>query len=175
MLYVGGWEWVGFGWWEVKSTYKWMSPLWCEGGSRQSEPSRDTLPLPYCSACVHDIFLPWGPTINSCLLLSSTWTALDKTCSVGRQPSFQVSQGLTALTFWVLVHFLFIFGAILVYGVQLTLIRFSKEEYNAPEEEKDPEKRARIIDKRMLLLFSSLYLLFNILYWPVCLFGQKLT
>ena len=86
-----------------------------------------------------------------------------------------MSQGLTALTFWVLVHFLFIFGAIVVYGVQLTLIRFSKEEYNATEEEKDPEKRARIIDKRMLLLFSSLYLLFNILYWPVCLFGQKLT
>ena len=87
--------------------------------------------------------------------------------------SFQVSQGLTALTFWVLVHFLFIFGAIIVYGVQLTLIRFSKEKYNQPEEEKDPEKRARIIDKRMLLLFFSLYLLFNILYWPVCLFGQR--
>ena len=81
----------------------------------------------------------------------------------------QVSQGLTALTFWVLVHFLFIFGAIIVYGVQLTLIRFHMEKYNLPEEEKDPEKRARIIDKRMLLLFSSLYLLFNIVYWPVCL------
>ena len=83
--------------------------------------------------------------------------------------SFQVSQGLTALTFWVLVHFLFIFGAILVYGVQLTLIRFPKEEnkhkqpeekYNQPEEEnkqpeekKDPEERARIIDKRCF--FSS--------------------
>ena len=81
----------------------------------------------------------------------------------------QVSQGLTALTFWVLVHFLFIFGAIIVYGMQLTLIRFHMEKYNLPEEEKDPEKRARIIDKRMLLLFSSLYLLFNIVYWPVCL------
>ena len=34
-----------------------------------------------------------------------------------------MSQGLTALTFWVLVHFLFIFGAIVVYGFQLTLIR----------------------------------------------------
>ena len=78
----------------------------------------------------------------------------------------QVSQGLTALTFWVLAHFLFIFGAIIVYGVQLTLIRFHMEKYNLPEEEKDPEKRARIIDKRMLLLFSSLYLLFNIVYWP---------
>ena len=71
MLYVSGWEWVGFGWWEVKSTYKWMSPLWCEGGSRQSEPSRDTLPLSHCSACIHDIFLPWGPTISSCLFLCS--------------------------------------------------------------------------------------------------------
>ena len=85
----------------------------------------------------------------------------------------QVSQGLTALTFWVLVHFLFIFGAIIVYGVQLTLIRFHMEKYNLPEEEKDPEKRARIIDKRMLLLFSSLYLLFNIVYWPVCLTRQS--
>ena len=85
----------------------------------------------------------------------------------------QVSQGLTALTFWVLVHFLFIFGAIIVYGVQLALIRFHTEKYNVPEEEKDPEKRARIIDKRMLLLFSSLYLLFNIVYWPVCLSSQS--
>ena len=55
---------------------------------------------------------------------------------------------------------------------QLSLIRFAKDEYNQPEEEKDPEKRARIIDKRMILLFSSLYLIFNIFYWPVCLFGQ---
>ena len=85
----------------------------------------------------------------------------------------QVSQGLTALTFWVLVHFLFIFGAIIVYGGQLTLIRFHMEKYNLPEEEKDPEKRARIIDKRMLLLFSSLYLLFNIVYWPVFLSSQS--
>lgn len=98
-----------------------------------------------------------------------------KILGVTSMTSFQVSQGLTALTFWVLVHFLFIFGAILVYGFQLTILRFSKEEYNQPEEEKDPEKRARIIDKRMLLLFSSLYLLFNILYWPLCLFRQKFT
>ena len=55
---------------------------------------------------------------------------------------------------------------------QLSLIRFAKDEYNQPEEEKDPEKRARIIDKRMILLFSSLYLIFNIFYWLVCLFGQ---
>ena len=94
-----------------------------------------------------------------------------------------MSQGLTALTFWILVHFLFIFGAIIVYGVQLTLIRFEKsmftgcspltrfhvEKDNQPEEEKNAEKRARIIDKRMLFLFSSLYLIFNALYWPICL------
>ena len=40
-------------------------------------------------------------------------------------------------------------------------------------EEKDQEKRAWIIDKRMLLLFSSLYLLFNIVYWPVCLSSEN--
>ena len=79
------------------------------------------------------------------------------------------SKVLKEISIMVLVHFFFIFGAIIVYGVQLTLIRFHMEKYNLPEEEKDPEKRARIIDKRMLLLFSSLYLLFNIVYWPVCL------
>ena len=72
-----------------------------------------------------------------------------------------------------LVHFLFIFGAIIVYGVQLTLIRFHTEKYNLPEEAKDPEKRARIIDKRMLFLFSTLYLFFNILYWPIFLLSQS--
>ena len=54
-----------------------MSPLlWCKGGSRPSEPSRDTLPLPHCSACIHDIFLPWGPTISSCLFYVRYWKML---------------------------------------------------------------------------------------------------
>ena len=35
----------------------------------------------------------------------------------------QVSQGISALTCWVLVHFFFIFGAIVVYGSQLVILR----------------------------------------------------
>ena len=49
------------------------------------------------------------------------------------------------------------------------LTRFHVEKHNQPKEEKDAEKRARIIDKRMLCLFSFLYLIFNIAYWPICL------
>ena len=52
-------------------------------------------------------------------------------------------------------------------------LRFDLDKYNPPEEEKDSEKRARIIDKRMLFLFSSLYLIFNALYWPICLTSQS--
>ena len=80
----------------------------------------------------------------------------------------QVAEGITALAFWVLVHFFFIFGAILVYMLQLSLIRMDEGVM------RDVEKDARAwkIDRSMLLLFASLYILFNFVYWPVCLSGQ---
>ena len=80
----------------------------------------------------------------------------------------QVSEGITALAFWVLVHFFFIFGAILVYMLQLALIRMDEGVL------RDVEKDARAwkIDRSMLLLFASLYILFNLVYWPVCLSGH---
>ena len=80
----------------------------------------------------------------------------------------QVAEGITALAFWVLVHFFFIFGAILVYMLQLALIRMDEGVM------RDVEKDARAwkIDRSMLLLFASLYILFNLVYWPVCLSGQ---
>merc|ERR1719295_355624 len=37
----------------------------------------------------------------------------------------EVSEGITALAFWVLVHFFFIFGAIVVYMFQLVLVRMA--------------------------------------------------
>ena len=80
----------------------------------------------------------------------------------------QVAEGITALAFWVLVHFFFIFGAIVVYMIQLTLIRTNS---NGEGKLKDDEVGARAwkIDKSMLILFASLYIIFNTLYWPVCL------
>ena len=85
----------------------------------------------------------------------------------------KVSEGITALAFWVLVHFFFIFGAILVYMFQLTLIRVVDcDEGRMKDVEQETAIRAWRIDRSMLLLFASLYILFNMLYWPVCLSGQ---
>merc|ERR1719273_917535 len=83
----------------------------------------------------------------------------------------EVSEGITALAFWVLVHFFFIFGAIVVYMFQLALIRMNKNEEGGMKDV-DVDARAWKIDKSMLLLFVSMYVLFNALYWPVCLIHQ---
>ena len=80
---------------------------------------------------------------------------------------FQVAEGITALAAWVLVHFFFIFGAIVVYMLQLALIRWSGGLRDA-----EKEARASRIDLTMLILFASMYALFNAVYWPVCLSKQ---
>ena len=56
----------------------------------------------------------------------------------------------------------------MVYMIQLTLIRIN---CNGEQRLKDDEVGAQAwkIDKSMLILFASLYILFNVLYWPVCL------
>ena len=83
----------------------------------------------------------------------------------------KVSEGITALAFWVLAHFFFIFGAIVVYMLQLALIRMNKNEEGGMKDV-DVDARAWKIDKSMLLLFVSMYVLFNAIYWPVCLTHQ---
>ena len=85
-----------------------------------------------------------------------------------RTTGFQVAEGITALAAWVLVHFFFIFGAIVVYMFQLALIRMNKNEESG-RKDVDVDARAWKIDKSMLLLFVSMYVLFNAIYWPVCL------
>ena len=54
---------------------------------------------------------------------------------------------------------------------QLTLIRMTNFGEGGARDV-DKEARAWRIDRSMLLLFASLYILFNIVYWPVCLSGQ---
>ena len=56
----------------------------------------------------------------------------------------------------------------MVYMIQLILIRIN---CNGEQRLKDDEVGARAwkIDKSMLILFASLYVLFNAFYWPVCL------
>lgn len=82
----------------------------------------------------------------------------------------QVAEGITALALWVLVHFFFIFGAIVVYMFQLTLVRMAQCGTGLRDAEK--EARAWRVDLGMLILFVSLYALFNAIYWPVCLSNQ---
>ena len=152
-------------------------------------------------------------------------------------PITQVSQGISALTCWVLVHFFFIFGAIVVYGSQLVILRSGylftsyipfkmllqrfclgrygtnagnlvldlfylklmrtcsnnfvssispKQSYSSikiwclkplpfrfVEEDAgqvwEDGRRSKSIDRTMLLLFVTLYILFNCIYWPLCL------
>ena len=110
-----------------------------------------------------------------------------------------MSQGISALTCWVLVHFFFIFGAIVVYGSQLVILRWEHfqsfhlivgimdnygrlrrfmdsiwyllnrfVEEDAGQLWEDGGK-SRSIDRTMLMCFVTLYLLFNCIYWPVCL------
>ena len=50
---------------------------------------------------------------------------------------------------------------------QLTLLRRNLEGRDVEKEE-----RAWRIDQGMLLLFASLYIIFNVVYWSVCLSGQ---
>ena len=85
---------------------------------------------------------------------------------------FQASVGVTALAFWVLVHFFFIFGAIVVYMLQLVLVRTANQYEEGDMKDVNVNTRAWKIDKSMLLLFPSLYILFNLIYWLVCLSGQ---
>ena len=87
-----------------------------------------------------------------------------------RKVVFQVAEGITALAAWVLVHFFFIFGAIVVYMFQLTLVRMALCGGGLRDVEK--EARAWRIDLSMLVIFVSMYALFNAVYWPVCLSKQ---
>ena len=91
------------------------------GGSRSCESPCHPFPLSHRDPRLHHIFLSGGEAGQA----NPSPSMQCRKCTKFYKVFFplQVSQGLTALTFWVLVHFLFIFGAIVVYGVQLTLIR----------------------------------------------------
>ena len=46
------------------------------GGSRSSQSSRHPLPLPHRSPCLHNIFLPWGPTITIIIIIMGRFLSI---------------------------------------------------------------------------------------------------
>ena len=74
-----------------------------------------------------------------------------------------VAVGITALTAWIIIQYVFIVAAILAYAVLLAYIRFTE----GTEENK--KKAAKDTDKTFIIIFPFLYTLIIIAYWSACL------
>ena len=74
-----------------------------------------------------------------------------------------VAVGISALTAWILIQYVFIVTAILAYAVVLYYIRYGggSEEYN--------KGSTNDIDKIFIITFPVIYLPITITYWTVCL------
>ena len=75
----------------------------------------------------------------------------------------RVGVGISALTAWILLHYVFIVAAIAAYAFQLVSTRFSVGQ------EAMVSSISRTRDIRFLGVFIMLYLATNIIYWPICL------
>jgi len=106
-------------------------------------------------------------------------------------------EGLSAMSTWVIVCILFVFGALIGFAIvlyqrkQLSLVIhyllssfndvkpiFSKNYFQRDFSRKvvQPTEfwygyRLEYIDNALRILFPTLFLVFNIIYWPVCLYS----
>ena len=73
-----------------------------------------------------------------------------------------VAVGISALTAWILIQYVFIVTAILAYAVILIYIRYGggDEEYKMGS--------TKDIDKIFIITFPAIYLAITITYWTVC-------
>ena len=73
-----------------------------------------------------------------------------------------VAVGISALTAWILIQYVFIVTAILAYAVILIYIRYGggNEEYKMGS--------TKDIDKIFIITFPAIYLAITITYWTVC-------
>ena len=74
-----------------------------------------------------------------------------------------VAVGITALTAWIIIQYVFIVAAIIAYAVLLAYIRFTDDQ----EEKKIVS--AKFIDKTFIILFPLIYLAICSLYLVVCI------
>ena len=90
---------------------------------------------------------------------------------------------MTAIAAWMIVCIFFVFGALFGYAWLLwkkkksCLKRHSKVAKNKSEEEgkvrtKKKEEYRSKVDDVFFVVFPMLFLIFNLIYWPMCLKGQ---
>ena len=78
-----------------------------------------------------------------------------------------VAVGITALTAWIIIQYIFIVAAIMAYAVLLAYFRFSD---GTDEKKKEFGKGT---DETFILIFPLIYFIITIIYWSVCLFHDR--
>ena len=78
-----------------------------------------------------------------------------------------VAFGITALTAWIIIQYVFIVAAIMAYAFILTYIRFTEGT------EEDKKKAGQTTDNIFIIIFPFLYFVIDMVYWSVCLFHAR--
>ena len=77
-----------------------------------------------------------------------------------------VAVGISALTAWIIIQYVFILAAILAYAFLLAFFRFA----DGSDERK--KKTAKDIDRTYIIVFPVVYLVIGSFYWAVCLYSR---
>ena len=78
-----------------------------------------------------------------------------------------VAVGISALTAWIIIQYVFLIAAIMAYAFLLAFFRFS----DGVDEKK--KRIAKDIDRSFITVFPIIYFIITLLYWTVCLFHTK--
>ena len=83
-------------------------------------------------------------------------------------------EGMTAITAWMLVCIFFVFGALVGYAYLLWKKKKSPKRKNKLKKEKEDKKERKRnhiskIDSTFLVVFPIMFLVFNVIYWPLFL------
>ena len=76
-----------------------------------------------------------------------------------------VAVGISALTAWIIIQYVFLITAIMAYAFLLAFFRFS----DGIDEKK--KKVAKDIDRSFITVFPIIYFIITLTYWSVCLFN----
>ena len=77
-----------------------------------------------------------------------------------------VAVGISALTAWIIIQYVFIIAAILAYAFLLAFLRFA----DGFDEKKN--KTAEDIDRTYIIVFPVVYMVIGSFYWAVCLYSR---
>jgi len=76
-----------------------------------------------------------------------------------------VAVGISALTAWIIIQYVFLITAIMAYAFLLAFFRFS----DGIDEKK--KKVAKDIDRSFITVFPIIYFIITLTYWSICLFN----